>query len=302
MNLNTKTLSFTIACLLGTSALQVNAAIIDLQIDAEATATAYGSSPLTNTDSGTTNVFVNTDVDGEVAAAYSSAQGESDGSFYSSSSSQDYASATSSVKQTYTVTNDTSEDQFFDFSFDVVGGLIESMCGNSSDDDPYGLHENGYGSDTCESTGFASASYMAEILFNGLSVWDSAVSLSLDSTGLTYTSSGTELSPIYTDSNTYSWGDSSFNIDLGLVAAGSDFTVEYILTTQAESFTDEHFNIYTESRAQFGDPSGFGTTNVSFDTTAATATTPTSVPLPATLALLGLGLVGFRISKRKVQK
>ncbi|WP_426358239.1 PEP-CTERM sorting domain-containing protein [Pseudocolwellia sp. HL-MZ19] len=299
MNLNKKTLSFTIACLLGTSALQANAAIIDLQIDAQGTASAYGSSPLTNTDSGTTDVSVYTSVNGEVASAYSSASGESDGSFYSSSASYDYASATSSVKQTYTVTNDTSEDQFFDFSFDVVAGSLESMCGNSSDDNPYGINENGYGSDTCEDTGFASASYMAEILFNGLSVWDSAVSMSLDSTGLTYVTSGTELSPVDTDSNTYYWSDSSFNIDLGLVAAGSDFTVEYILTTQAESFTSEEFNIYTQGRAQFGDPSGFGTTNVSFDTTA--ATTPTSVPVPATLALLGLGLVGFRISKRKAQ-
>lgn len=295
MNFNKKTLSITIACLLGSAAMQANSALIELEISGETEANITGESDA-NGDSNPTSVNINSNASNDMDYANANARGDDTGWFYSTANAYNNASAQSAVTQSYTVTNDSSDAQFFDFSFEVNQGSISANC---SDFEGYGEgygdgYGDGYGS--CDGTDYALASYQAEIFLNGAIIWGSSAEVIDNANGALSSSKGTPLNyNTQFSENFLSWDVTNFTIELGAFSANESFELEYIVSTTAESFNDDMFGS-TNAYAQFGDPNGFGQGNVSFTTRSA------SVPVPATLGLFGLGLAGLSLARRRKTK
>lgn len=291
MIFNKKALTVSIACILSAPVYQANAALIDLNITGSASSVA-GSATDSAVDASATNMNASSSAYDNNNYSAANSKGDASGWFYSTSSGNQNFMTESIVTQTYNVTNDSNTDQFFDFSFEVMNGSIDASCGDSGygygDDTGYG-NDTGYGSGGCTGNNFSKAGYLAEILLNGSSLWNSQAEVKVDSTGQDLTSSGAVFDNTYSSGNGLYWGSSLFNIDLGLIAANDTFTLEYNVKTWVEGSILESSNEYNNAYAQFGDPNGFGSSgnpNV-------IGSQVTSVSEPGSLALIGLGLFGL---------
>lgn len=193
-----------------------------------------------------------------------------------------YASSATFL-QSYSVTNDESTDQDFDFTFKIENGGISSQCGPFSEEID------------CQNS---SSSYQAEILLNGSQIFYSAAALTFSDLDNLFTfndtsAPGNTLGIYSSGASFYQWDTQSFNIDLGTFISNETFTLDYRVTLNTSGM-----NAY--SSAQFGDPNGFGQSSSSFTNTAATPTT--SVPEPGSLGIIaaGLGLLG--LNRRRKNK
>lgn len=204
--------------------------------------------------------------------------------------------------KTLTVTNDQSYTQSYSLSYFIYGGSLR--VGNWS------------GNFATGDTGEAKLSFRIFDVTDLLSR-SATLRLAADTTDFTYSgfsSSGFSAgdTSAYTDSE-------SGTLSLGLLAAGASRTITYELITEANGnyqFVNNNqccyecetpygiaaaFSGYGEcgygaggSSAFLGDPNGVdgGTINI-------TGQRYNAVPLPGTLALMGIGLAGFRIARRK---
>ncbi len=154
--------------------------------------------------------------------------GAADGSSFGSRSSADGLDAASDGTFTFmdTFTNTTGSASLFDFVFTVIPGEVfvsefdSSVTPGASDD--------------------LSAGYVLDINVGGSDAFDSAVTISNDSSGITQTRTGIDLntglpfSPGTTSDNSYMWDEFVGSVSLGLLQPGDSVDIDYTLSTTAE--------------------------------------------------------------------
>jgi hypothetical protein len=301
MKIFTKT-NLATAVFLAVQSFNANSLVIDLAITSTSTATADG---ITVNDSDTANnssppgvAESEAEVLNDPSANYGYAHsiGRSNGSFYNKAAGDATFTSAGHVSQLYTVTNDQSITQNIDFDFQVLWGGISANCGGffGEEDDFFDEVEGPSGA-PCSGNDFALAAYSAQILLDGASIWDSAAQIRTDAAGTVGASTGVDLSiGGYTATDTsYYWGKQDFTLELGSLAAGESFQLEYMIDVYAEGFLSN--GDYNYASAQFGDPNGFGATGNSFNSAAA-------VPEPMTLGLLASGLFSLGFVSRRRRK
>lgn len=298
MTFNKKTIAVSMACLLTANIQQANAALIDLNIIGETTGNA-GASVHDDSDSNATSMSANSEAFDNNNTSRAKARGNDTGWFYSTAGGNGDFTAESNVTQVYNVTNDSSDEQFFDFSFEVMNGGINAICG----DDGYGYgseveaivsfavdDDDGYG--LCSGSSFSKASYMAEIFLDDTSIWNSQAMITANANDTTIVTDGAVLDNVNISSNSMYWGKTLFNIDLGLFAANTSFKLEYKVTTMASGLFEGVGYGYNDAYAQFGDPNEFRARN-------SINSRPNEVSAPSALALLGFGLFGLGFARKR---
>jgi hypothetical protein len=203
---------------------------------------------------------------------------------------------TSIVHQTAQITNSTGTAQSLSFNFVIPETLLSTTIMYSWQPLTSGYYEN--------------ASYNANILLNGASIWNSAANLHFDATGINLTSTGTNLglsldtNLLWMTGETYRSSQYNGLLDLGTINTGSSFTLEYILSVTATTNTDmnelQALAGYGAT-AKFGDPFTFNNTPFFTEESFIANNNSSSAPEPSGLVLIGSGLAALAF-RRKTRK
>lgn len=285
--------------------------VSELTARSEATATGSGSSSIDQQGPASpyvaSSAYQYSDVPFGQNYAASNAFGETGAGGYtryaaSASGTGSFMSRAAFTK-TLTVTNDESYTQSYSLSYFIYGGSLRVG--------------NWYGSFTSGDTGEAKLSFR---IFDVTDLLSRSATLRLAANTTDFTYSGFSSSG-FSAGDTSAYTDSeSGTLSLGLLAAGASRTITYELITEATGnyqFVNNNNQCCYEcetpygvavahsefgecgygaggSSAFLGDPNGVdgGTINI-------TGQRYNAVPLPGTLALMGIGLAGFGIARRK---
>ena len=234
--------------------------------------------------------------------ASAEATANQDGWMYSTAGGSNTFKSVSHVQQLLTITNNTAVDQNYSFDFTILNGSLSA---------------NGSPVDSFTGVEFAAAGNLVSIALDGVELFGSAALLVVDNSGVDFQAAGEVLGNYTADSLTYYWGERSGTLDLGVLAAGESFTLTYDIVTAATGiyrydasntcnyggssdavFTGGERCFFDQSGAysQFGDPNGVGQSPIAGNVH---GTPVMSVPEPSLWLLMGTGLFGFAVARRR---
>ena len=289
-----KPLAYLIASMALLNSLPATATVID-GLTAQTSAQAGINTAVTNgPNASTTHTFASSLDNDTLSQASASSFGYNVGPYGAGGFGSGIFDSTGQFQRQWDITNNSGVAQNYSFNFFIYYGSLSA-------------NDNGAGG-----TGYSE--YMVNILRDGsTSLFSSAAKIASDGT---LTTSGTTLDGASQSGTYFSWGGTYFTIDLGILNPGDFTSVQYDLVGHAfggygfsgtcngygDGYGDEGFRVAVviengnctgSSNAFLGDPDSLNTTPIP-----GIGITAQSVPEPATLALLGIGLAAFGLRRR----
>ncbi len=244
-------------------------------------------------------------VDGAEANAYAAA--DQDGWMYAYSEANGSSMSRAEISQSVTFINDTGSAQSYSFDFLILPGRLEVEARN------YLRGE------------WLEAGYQIDISLDGVSLFSSSAEIRVNGTrqngpgsslpGATYSppiesaAAGTDLGGRWRlddEFGSYRWRSYQDVLDLGVVQAGQSFTLTYDIKTYVEgsvlpgTWVCISLECGQLGVAAFGDPNHLNSAPLSMSQLHYKPAGPVSVPEPGLWLLMGAGLFGLAIARRRV--
>ncbi len=243
------------------------------------------------------------DTDGSYSSA--NAWGNQYGTYYAGASGNGVFNSFGQFHRTVELTNDNGYDTDYSLNFFIYYGGMSA-------------YSNGV-------TGSGWGSYDLSIMNGTQTLFASMAKIHSDGTLET---SGTQLDGASQNGNSYYWNGTSVTLDLGTLADGESLSIDFDLISTAYgdfAFSDSCNGGYGDYggvevatfavggyggyggctgsvNASLGDPGDFAENGQQNPTVVITGTRTNQVPLPGTLALLGVGWAGLGFARKKLKR
>ena len=226
--------------------------------------------------------------DGSTADAV--ARGDQDGGMYAYAHLSGEFGSWSTISQTIEIVNDTGADQNYFYDFNILSG---ELLFNVSSSYEYGE--------------YLRAGNEIHISLDGVDLFYSEAVMTVRggaSLDFSLRKRGFELSPGGVIGGRYRWGEYSDTLDLGVIRAGQTVKLEYDIRVFTEgSLVEGHWactlECGTEAWSVFGDPNLLHKSPMTAAQLTHKPVSPVSVPEPSLWLLMGTGLFGFAVARRR---